>query len=398
MMSRKASLTRHVLALLVTALMLLSARPSSAQTIAESSYEYTFGQQATFSLTLPQDTDSDATIFLQINGGRTDSYPVPLHNGRGTYIHNLSKTPFPAFANITYWWMYQDAQGNDHSTAKQTFLYEDNRYRWQALSGEDVILHWVAGDTNIMAAALDVAQQAHNDLQKYLRAPSGQTVQIYIYPSGQDLQSALRLARQTWVGGVARPETGVVLVTLPPNANAFTKMKRDIPHEMTHKALYDLLGPQGYESLPLWLDEGLASTFEQSPDSAYSEALEQARQSNTLLPLTSLCKTLPTDRPQIILAYAQMQSFVSYLVETQGWSKLRQLLNSYADGLGCSAGVEHVYGQPLPTLEHDWRVWLAQGGDGASFQAALRVTLHDLAPWLLLLLLIGLPVFIPAIF
>ena len=159
---------------------------------------------------------------------------------------------------------------------------------------------------------------------------------------------------------------------------------------MTHKALYDLLGSQGYDALPLWLEEGLASIFEQSPDPTYAVLLQQAQQTGSLLDINSLCDTLPTDRDQILLAYAQMQSFVTYLMENYGWSQLRALLATYADGLACSVGVEQIYGKPLTSLEFDWRVWLAQN-ETPNPRSAFLVTLRDLAPWVILLLLISVP-------
>ncbi len=376
--------------LLLISIALSFAAPALAQATVETNHSYTFGQKATFSLALPNAAIQEATVYLQINHGQTTSHSVPLTNGQGNYIRNLQEAPFPAFADITYWWMYQDAQGTPHNTPKQTFLYEDNRYRWQTLSSGDITLYWVAGDANVMNEALDVARQTQSDLQKYLHAPAERNVLIYIYPSLQDMQSALRLTGQSWVGGVARPEVGVVLVNLPPTANAISKMKRDIPHEMTHKALYDLLGPQGYDALPLWLEEGLASIFEQSPDPTYAVLLQQAQQTGSLLDINSLCDTLPTDRDQILLAYAQMQSFVTYLVENYGWSQLRALLATYADGLACSVGVEQIYGKPLTSLEFDWRVWLAQN-ETPNPRSAFLVTLRDLAPWVILLLLISVP-------
>jgi hypothetical protein len=124
-------------------------------------------------------------------------------------------------------------------------------------------------------------------------------------------------------------------------------------------------------------------------------ALEKARREATLLPLGQLCNTLPLEQSQIILAYAQSQSVATYLRQTYGWSGLRTLLNAYADGAGCSAGLERSLNIDLATLEREWRVWLEHNDQAISrpqraWLAAL-VVVQDLAPWLLLIGLLFLP-------
>ena len=119
-------------------------------------------------------------------------------------------------------------------------------------------------------------------------------VTFYIYPSLPDLQSALRLTGYEWVGGQAYPEIGVVLLAISPSSEAILKMKRDIPHELTHKVLYDLTGPQGYAAQPVWFVEGLASTFEHSPDPAYALALQRAPQDRSCSE-TTLCHPFPAE-------------------------------------------------------------------------------------------------------
>ncbi|HNT75597.1 MAG TPA: peptidase MA family metallohydrolase [Anaerolineae bacterium] len=361
---------------------------AQAQETAKATHTFTFGQTATFSLALsPGAAVTEATLFVTVNRENTRLYPVTLENNQGQYQRDLRTEPFPPYARITYRWQFINAQGVEETTNETHFLYDDNRFRWQPLEKDGVTLNWVSGDKALMVNALDIALNAIANIEQTLLAPHPESITLYIYPSLPDLQSALRLSGRDWVGGRAYPELGVVLLAIPPGDGAVIQMKRDIPHEIAHQILYDLVGPQGYETLPVWLNEGLVSHFEQYPDAAYALALEKATQSATLIPFEKLCYPFSADREQAILSYAQSQSMVSYIQQTYGWSKVRTLVQAYADGLGCNVGVQRVLDTDMTTLDREWRLWLSTKGQTPAQPAwdEVLLILGDLAPWLLLI-------------
>ncbi len=392
---RRNGASIKLLALLGPMLLTLALSPVYAQADVAVAHTYTFGQSAAFNLTLPPESASDAaTLYLKI-GTYTQAYQTSIVQGKGQYERDLREQPFPPFTHISYWWEYKDAQGNAHSTERPRFLYEDNRFLWQTLQDDAITLHWVSGDTSLMLNALDIAQSSITEIQATLNAPSTGAVTLYIYPSLPDLQSALRLTGREWVGGQAYPEIGVVLLAISPSAEATLKMKRDIPHELTHKVLYDLTGPQGYAALPVWLVEGLASAFERSPDPAYTLSLQQAVKDGKLIPLETLSYPFPAEYDRALLAYAQSQSFVQYLRQTYGWSQMHELIHTYADGVDYATGAKQVLGSDLTALERGWRVWMEQDRQSgsavsATWSAAL-VVVKDLAPWLVLIGFLFLP-------
>jgi len=367
-----------------------------AQATPQTPYSYTFGQTLIVSLLLPTGQwGSEAKLYLR-TAEHTQLHQLPVANNQARYERDLRQELFAPFAQVTYWWEYTDAQGQTYRTEEISFLYEDNRFAWQELRRDNLTLRWVSGEPALMLNGLDIAQASLEEIQNALGSPVlSEPLALYVYPSQPDLQSALRLAGREWVGGEAYPAVGVVLLAIPPSSQATLQMELTIPHELTHYVLYQLLGAEGYEGLPTWLNEGLASYFERRPDPTYAVALEKARREATLLPLGQLCNTLPLEQSQIILAYAQSQSVATYLRQTYGWSGLRTLLNAYADGAGCSAGLERSLNIDLATLEREWRVWLEHNDQAISrpqraWLAAL-VVVQDLAPWLLLIGLLFLP-------
>ena len=371
--------------------------PTLAQEAPETAHSYTFGQSAEFTLRFPPAAAvEEVQLFLRIAGAVPEIHILTVKDGVARYHRDLRAQPFLPFQQITYWWEYEGGDGAPVETTETTFLNEDNRFRWQTRTDGELTIKWVSGSTELLVAALDIARTSLEEITTSLHSPSLGPVTIYIYPSLPDLQLALRLSGYEWLGGEAIPEVGVILLAIPPTPEAIIQLQQDIPHELTHLTLYRQLGPQGYANLPCWLNEGLAVHFEQRPEAAYALALKRARQENTLLPLADLCPPFYTLRgEQVLLAYAESQSATGYLQQTYGWSGMRVLLDAYADGLDCSSGLKRAVGAELPTVERAWRVWLEQEGQPTEQPQRIwimgHIALRDLAPWLLLTLVIVLP-------
>ncbi|MBN1919657.1 MAG: hypothetical protein JW892_00310 [Anaerolineae bacterium] len=388
-----------VLSVVFGGLLRLSA-PSLAQADEGLDHEYTYGQTARFTLTLPAGADiSDLQFFIRIprpSLSDTDIYSLAINEGLAVYERDLRLNPFPPFAKLTYWWTYSDTAGVAHQVGPKTFLYEDNRFAWQELREGAFTIRWVAGSSEQLVPALDIAREATDRIMSQLDSTDPGEVTFYVYPSMVDLQAALRLTGNEWVAGMALPEVGVILLAVPPTEAAAMQLQVDIPHELTHQILYRDLGDLGYAALPTWLVEGLAMVFEQRVQALRATLLEQAQQEGRLLPLADLCAPFyALDTEKLQLAYAESYSAVTYLVEVYGWSGVRELLKSYADGRECSAGIKHALGIDLPVFERQWRTWLEQDGrviGGAQqFWAAVSLVLRDLAPWLMLAGLLILP-------
>jgi hypothetical protein len=333
--------------------------PIQAESTPQPSHRYVFGQDAHFTLQpAPAPVPTEAILFLDVNGRDLESYQGIIGKDKIQHRRDLTAAPFPPFAEITYWWRLESSGDGTRETEPITFRYVDNRYTWHSLRRDELIVHWISGGTDVMASALDIGTQALADLEHALQPPESGELHIYMYPSQSELRSAMQLAGYSWAGGIAYPELNVMLIAIPATDEAVVRMKRTIPHELTHQMLHSRLGTQGYRNLPVWLDEGLATNFEQSPNATYALTLQE---SQSLIPLEVLCDPFPDDAATARLSYAQSQSLVSYLREVYGWSTVRDLLDVYADGVGCEAGVVRVLGIDLNQLERRWSQWLKDG-------------------------------------
>jgi hypothetical protein len=339
--------------------------PIRAENTVQPSHTYAFGKNATFTLQSVSTSETvEATLFLDINGKDLEGYEGVVNGSAFEYQRDLATSPFAPFAEITYWWQIQSDKSDSpaRKTDPITFRYIDNRYTWQSLNRGSLTVHWISGGAEVMASALDVGTQALADLNYALHPRKPRDLHIYIYPSHSELQSAMQLAGHTWAEGITYPALSVILIAIPATDGAIVRMKRTIPHELTHQVLYNRMGAQGYQNLPTWLNEGLATNFEQSPNATYALTLEE---SHDRFPLESLCAPFPDDE-RVRLAYAQSQSVVSYLREIYGWSAIRELLDVYADGVGCETGVVRILNADLDHLDHQWSRWLK--GDAPSIE------------------------------
>jgi len=341
-----------------------------------------FGQTITFSakITAPLPIQQVSLLFRGVaeEATRVESAQV-AQDGSVNLTYDVSQNVFPPFGSIVFWFQATLSDGQTYTSAPITFPYNDNRFPWREITRNNVTAHWYAGDDAFGSAALDAAAKGMLIMNEFVQTSLTEPVDIYIYSNIPDLQNTLMLGGQEWVGGHASPEIGVVLVAIAPGAGQSIEMETEIPHELAHVMLYRSLGGK-YKNQPTWLLEGLASMMELYPNPDYARALEIASQNNSLLEFDKLCNSFPADAGNAFLAYAQSQSFVTYIRETYGTSGLGRLTNSYGDGFPCELGATNALGTPLSQLESRWR-------ENVLGQNAIGVATRNLSPFILLMLL-----------
>lgn len=339
------------------------AQDSPPINISHASVDFTFGQQADFRLEASAPAGIDSVYLFIRAQGQTD---VEVHSPsiepgteiQATIERDLRLYPFPPFGQVLWWWEIRDKSGHILEMEPTPFRYVDNRFEWFSEQDGPVEVHTVVDDPAYQRTALTVAHTALQQISSELQAPPVEQVDIYIYPSEDDIRAALQMAGREWVAGQARPELGVILVAIPPSDRSLSRMERDIPHELTHYLIYRTVGADGYENIPPWLGEGLATANELRPDASLEVTLENALSQGQLIPLTQLCAPFPTDPETAYLSYAQSASLVRYIRERYGGEGIRTLLAAYADGAGCEGGIIQALDTTPQRLQFAWRAQL----------------------------------------
>ncbi len=318
--------------------------------------EYTFGGQVTFQAQVQAESPVKEALVEFRSQGESQTVVEPVEVGPDSTLHiqfPVSDHPLRAFSNVEYQFKVTLEDGSQIASPTYTFYYEDNRYTWQLDQRGPFRVHWYDGDEGFAQSVLDVAEQGLQHIHSLLALPDPQPVNIYTYASSQEMQATLRLSGQSWIAGHADPDLRVMVVSLPSGPEQTMLMKERIPHELMHILLFQAIG-DGYNRLPAWLNEGLASIAELVPNPDYRIMLDSAVEKDSLIPFASLCQSFPVDSSGAALSYAEAESFTYYLYRQYGSTGLQSLMDNYSNGLACERGFEAALGSPMAQVQDQW--------------------------------------------
>jgi len=339
--------------------------PSPIQML-DNSHSVTFGQEIRFHLAL----EGSAPITSIVLAYRTSDTqgttvePIPFAPDKRLdveYVHDIGELYVRPFVLVSYWWTVVDLMGARLVTEPRQFLYTDDRFAWQSLSQDNVNLYWYQGEFKVAQQALEATLDGLADARKSLggaeETDAGAPVEVYLYATPQDLALSLPPGTPADLEALTLHEVNVVLTSFGPETSYIPDLQRVLAHEAAHVYLH-AMAPG--ERVPLWLNEGLATSVQQTvaPDPDARTLLEQAAREGTLMSLLNLCASFPLDASGARLAYAQSASVVDWIQDRYGPSQLRQLFVAYADGATCEGGVYRVLGVSLEALEAQWRASL----------------------------------------
>lgn len=268
-----------------------------------------------------------------------------------TWVMSRSGNPPPG-AEIWWEWALVDAAGNTTTTPRQSLTLEDERFPWQVVADEDIILHWYEGE-GVGPLLLEAAVAGRQRLEEELGITLQDDVTFYIYGDAADMRGAV-LYTQEWAGGLAFSEYNTILIGVPP-AEAEGWGRETVRHELAHL----LLGRFAWSCLggsrPTWLEEGMAVYAEGPADEETLADIERGIEEDAFLPLRSLNGAFPARSSDATMAYSESYSVVAFLLEKYGQERLQQLLLTLAGGDGYDDALVEVYGFNVDQLETAWR-------------------------------------------
>lgn len=264
---------------------------------------------------------------------------------------DMRKASLPPGAEVSYHWKLWDSTGDSLTTEFASFRFNDERYKWNRLEKGKLSLRWYRGDEAFAHRLMSSAQATLQGLERDTGAVLKRSAQVWIYASAADLRGAM-IFPQEWTGGVAFVRFGIVALGVPPEMLAWGQ--RALAHELTHLVIYQMtFNP--YNSLPTWLDEGLAMHSEGELRGDLRSVLDRAISQGRLFSVRSLCSPFPAATEEARLCYAQSYSLVEFLLRKFGRGKMRQLLLIFKGGTTYDEVLLKVYGFDLDGLDRLWR-------------------------------------------
>jgi len=298
-------------------------------------------------------------IFIESEEGSVIvTEPITLtSSGDVFYTHDLSQNPIRPFSNLNIWFEVRDKGGTSYASEKIPYYYDDNRFQWTSMETPAFTVFWYQDDPNLGEEILDTASDGLARIQNLFQVPQPEGIYIYAYANVVEMQDTLMFSggSTSWVAGHANTGSGVIIVSLPPGPEQKFEIQRQIPHELTHILLFNKLG-KGYQNLPRWLNEGLASSSELSPNPDFQLLLDKAYERDAIIPIRDLCTSFPLDAANFQLSYAESYDFTWYLQQDYTEDKIEQLLQVYSSGKDCEQGALEVFEQSLSEIEAAWRL------------------------------------------
>jgi len=358
---------------LITSALLLLLSPSLVAaedeiTVIDSCVDVNFPSQAVFTLEAESSVDIvDVRLYYQvdkmnyaevISEGWADF--TPASRIEANWVWDMRNSSLPPGAEVTYWWMIEDAVGNTFETSPEIVHFDDDRYLWQSLAstvsqGGELTLFWYEGDASFSQELMDTCEEGLARLTQDIGTYPEKPIRIYIYTSSDDLQGAM-IFPQEWTGGVAFTAFSTIAIGIPPSELDWGK--RALLHELTHLVVHQAtFSPYG--QLPLWLDEGLAMYNEGELDPVFSSCLQEAISKDELISVRSLCSPFSAYTEKALLSYAQSYSLVEYLLDNYGQDSMLDLLNILKQGSTYDEALTEVYGFDIDGLDTLWRGTLA---------------------------------------
>ena len=363
---------RLVVALAVVSAVAASWAPAQPVQAADGSIEVLsesrsvkFPNDLSFSLTAQGNADIVEIRFLhRLLGSSVWSYAYPDFSP-GPRVHaSLSISVagpdyLPPGAELEYYYILRDAQGNAHRTGLKVIEYADGRYQWERvqIGGLQLLYHQLP-QSQIDAASKTVeARLAY--VFELLDLDSFSPVKGVIYNNRAEARQAFphiskTIAEAQVFGGYAFPSSGVFL--------AIGFRPRIIVHETAHLLLDQALGRYALP-LPAWLNEGFASYVEPG-----SRPGSGTRLSSGSLPLSSMNSVSGTP-DEIPAFYRKAESVVSFMINTFGVERFQHLLHELSQGRPVEEAMTEAYGFGVSALDSRWS---SDGGEAASSQPGSR--------------------------
>lgn len=236
-----------------------------------------------------------------------------------------------------------------------TILSSQVNGEWATITSPDFILTYDPLDEKVAEEVLEFAEEGLERISKSLGFRPREKTTIYLCSTQKQFRQLTRGGVPDWGIGCALPKSGTIVLKSPRAARRNLDLKTIVSHEISHILLGKALG--GIRP-PRWFDEGLA--IHQSKEWRLGDGLTLAwaSLSNSIIPLSQLENSFPTEERRANLAYTEGFSAVSFMVTNYGEESLMELISC----LGKTGDMDRAFGESLglgySEFESSWLQWV----------------------------------------
>jgi hypothetical protein len=304
------------------------------------------------SLTLEYGTNKRSVVDTVSRVQITTSHTT---NIRASYTWEMKKTgSLPPRAEVWYQWKVNDDASRTYTSTRQTLVFDDTRFVWKQRKEPNFDEYFLNQPADLLDELAKGVQSNLSRIELNVSIPEERRIKVLLYDSYDQVRSS-GLFNQQWMGGGAYPNYNIIVMVLTPETLDWARGA--LPHEITHLLVGEaVFGPFG--DIPHWLSEGLAGYAEGDIEPDEQGSLLKASHDGKLLSIRTLSSSFPADSAQANLAYIESHSIVTYLIDTCGWAKMRELLSVYKDGSTNDNALRIAYSMNTTGLEVAWEAYL----------------------------------------
>ena len=264
---------------------------------------------------------------------------------------------FPPGTKISYYFEVRDKAGGVVRTDETDFVYEDIRFQWLTVSDGLITVYYYSEYVEERARIiLDAAKQTMDRMVPVLGIAPTDPLRIVTYNNYRHMVMALPFRSQTvsedlQAQGMAFSDERVLLVHgFDPTVTGTTS------HEFTHLLVAEAAGGTA-AAVPAWLNEGLAEYGNIDKTDEYDAALRYGIFTRRIRPLW-FQHTFSGAPEDIIIAYGQGKSVVSFMVREWGEDRISELFEVVRRSNDIDIALMQVYGLDQHGMDSAWRVSL----------------------------------------
>jgi hypothetical protein len=327
-----------------------------------------FGNEIRFQLRARSDDPIRSVLFLyQVDDSPVQNTGVPGYQPGGsvvaTYQWRVANVLVPG-TKVRYQWQVETVGGKISTTTEQSVVYNDTRFNWRELQGDQITVSYQAADVTTAQMLLDEARKTVQRLSREFGLTLDKPLRVYAYTRQQDYVTALAAARPTDVAMTIGADR--IFVLAPGGTSNLTVSLKSVRREVAN-AIFLQKTQNPYADAPLWLATGFGPFIGGEEISAQNyKTLGQFAAANRLLPLKTLNSNFPSSEDEQTLAYFESLSVVKFISDTYGPEKLRAFFTAIKDGNTVDDSVRKGLGISLDQLETRWKNALKSGAAARS--------------------------------
>ena len=363
-MKRLFTLLTLVVATLMVALSVTIVSADDGVVVVAEEVTSQFPEGINFNLSVESESSvEDIRVFYKSQGAENISYGLLDFDGEAevqgsffldTSVGTQAGTNFiPPGTVFRYHYQVFTEDGESFRTEQKEFVYTDSRFEWSTITEGPLTVYYYGPTETRAQTIMEASLEAVITMARVLGVEEVEPINIIAYNNYRHMQAAMPPRAQTVREGLITQGQAFTDIRVLLVLGTDPTIEGIASHEVTHVLVDDAAG-RAYTILPTWLNEGLAEFGNVSPNDSYDDALLYGIYTRRVKPLAQLTRFIgePDD---VVIAYGQSRSVVSYLINTYGEARMAELMSQLNHTFSLEQAMIQVYGFDQDDLDAQWR-------------------------------------------